>query len=392
MNDVRRLAVTVAAALAIGLFWVRSLPTHNEEANPQQRLLTSVGISLDWGALTDDVRTLLEAPGLSVTALDSADHGVRAVCLRTASNDRVWLTASRDRFYAVGYLTDGRTFETGLSREGTTQTHWGTTQGGVRCLVRSRSTPVPSSPTAPWDDTKSIVTVDVLALYTTDALRIESGAWISDRVRESLRYANCAFARSQVAVRVRLVDVLAFPYEKKGSLEDFLATTLRPNATPEGQELWRLRRVHSADIAMVVVGEGSDDGLAHVASGVLPNWWPNATIAIPLTNGMPGPTTAHEIAHQLGAGHQLDGAPDGSYAHAFRWDKGRYYTIMATEGGRLVEMFSNPHLKDELGAAVGKANEADNVRAMNENRKTVADWAKTPSSRLNLPVPECNQP
>ncbi len=62
---------------------------------------------------------------------------------------------------------------------------------------------------------------------------------------------------------------------------------------------------------------------------------------------------------------------------------------MATGGGQLVATLFQSGRESHLGQTVGVANEADNVRAMNERRRIVEGWVAPLTARSAVAVVSC---
>ena len=342
-------------------------------------------------SLPKEIAGAFELPRVTVFQTESLEPGPTTWELVAPSDARLWLRARGTQVYGLGRLPGGHSFEVHIDSDGAVRERWGDTSGGIPCSVEDveRLAVPPTSQSAKSFSTRSGTlssTIDVLVMYTLDALESASASTLRCRALMSTQYTNRALHGSAVAAQLRLVAVMELPFRKTGTLKEFLLQDLDPSRQPVGTALFAARQATSADIAVVFVGSGSADGLAHVApTGALPTWWPHATAVIPASTGIPAQLFAHEVGHLFGAGHESH-AGSRSYAHAHRWGVPMRYTIMATLGATLVDRFSNP-LVDVYGAPTGVAGRADNARVLNEHREIVERWAPSPSTLASITCP-----
>ncbi|MGY4534157.1 hypothetical protein ACVW0Y_003295 [Pseudomonas sp. TE3786] len=239
-------------------------------------------------------------------------------------------------------------------------------------------------------------TIDLLVLYTKEAQALPNGRDMDARIASYIEFANNAFKKSNVDLRLRLVNrqVLnwaSYPGVSKTDLAAFAAD-------PRVQQL---RETYGADVVQLVSrteeGQGYGVcGIGYVLSGGQKSGtfqagsWANAYGITGVDCSLS--TMAHEIGHNLGLRHSYEqDQTEGYYAYlaqgfhlgTYEWGRGygvqgRFATIMAypEEFNTSVRapLFSTPAVSDGTctGLACGSAGFADAARALNDMAVQIA--------------------
>lgn len=226
--------------------------------------------------------------------------------------------------------------------------------------------------------------LSVLVCYTKDvreALKSEEAVKI--RISDALNRANHLFINSDLDARLKLVHSVELTDYKEATgekpfsimLEDLVAGT----ATGL-KALHELRNTHKADLVCLLVKDGSLGGLAYVMTSASSGWakWAYSVVNYAVSSSTW--TMGHEIAHNLGCGHQ-DGnskGPDYARGHSFKGsDQKLYKTVMVekSQPGERIPYLSSPAVK-YLGSATGVTNKQDNAKVVADNWKTTANFRK----------------
>lgn len=226
--------------------------------------------------------------------------------------------------------------------------------------------------------------IDVLFTYTTSALKSTGGL----AGFEAKAYANEAFIN--VALRESLPNVRPAPRVNVVGIAEI------PDGTPVGTEnqsrnsvIRALRAQYRADLVVVVhhlytLGAG----IAYVFCNNPEVSSQNRYVAQVRASSMGFiMTPAHEIGHLLGAGHNYEDRNtvclyEDSRGWSFKAvdDTGKtrlYGTLMDYKGYKnRIPRFSNPDV-NYLGVATGKRDFANNARAVDDARATIANYVPT---------------
>ncbi len=204
--------------------------------------------------------------------------------------------------------------------------------------------------------------VDILVLYTPEALQTRNGADIDARISSYITYANDAYSNSQVDMQLRLVGsaLLDEPYDfvNESNLSNF-----RRNST-----VANLRREHGADAVVLLnlrqeMSNGYVCGIGYIPSGDSGSGqlYSNASsVAYSLVGIDCGVNTfAHELGHNMSLGHSY---VQGSNGGVWPWARGHgvqglFSTVMAYPHAygtyRQLPVFSNPRINSCQGQACG---------------------------------------
>lgn len=244
-------------------------------------------------------------------------------------------------------------------------------------------------------------TVDLLVLYTKEAQALPNGRDIDARIASYIEFANNAFKKSNVNLRLRLVNrqQLTWASYPTISAKDLSAFAADPRVQ-------QLRETYGADVVQLIsrtqVGQGYGVcGIGYVLSGPK-NSSTFQSGAWASAYGITGvdcslSTLAHEIGHNLGLRHSYEqDQTEGYYTYlargihqgTFEWGRGygvqgRFATIMAYpqafNAPVQAPLFSTPALSDSTCAnqACGRASFADAARALNDMATQIASLRPT---------------
>ncbi|MBG7024567.1 carbohydrate binding domain-containing protein [Pseudomonas aeruginosa] len=243
-------------------------------------------------------------------------------------------------------------------------------------------------------------TVDIMVLYTPAAIQTVNGRDIDARIASYIEFANTAYEKSGVDLRLRLVhkqrlDWADYPTVTSANLD-------RLRSDPQVQ---RLREQYGADlVSLVNLAQSSGNGYTTCGIGYMGSGEKNSgrffsnakDIAYNLTGVDCGLNTfAHEAGHNMGLRHSYEQDQesryyDPRYAHSgtHEWSRGygvqgRFATIMAYPHAfgtyRQAPFFANPRLVNAECASqpCGREDHAAAVRALNSMATQIADFRPT---------------
>lgn len=227
-------------------------------------------------------------------------------------------------------------------------------------------------------------TVDIMVLYTKDALALPNGRDIDARIASYIEYTNNAYAKSDTNLRLRLVHKQLLDW---ATYYDVSGSNL--SGFTNDAQVQRLREQYGADVVQLLnrttQGQGYGVcGIAWVGTGAKNSdqFYSNAKdMAYGLTGIDCGLSTfAHEIGHNMGLRHSyeqdLQSGYYQSHSGTHEWSRGygvqgQFSTIMGYPqvfgARRQAPLFSNPRLIDSecAGQACGQHDHADASRALN---------------------------
>jgi hypothetical protein len=233
----------------------------------------------------------------------------------------------------------------------------------------SERMPLPArpAPAPPKSDSPNDRELDLLVVYTP---RVRSAAGGDDAIASlvglGVAETNLAFEKSEVGMRLRLVELSEASFVEAGRVESDLEI-LRDPRDGALDSVPALRDLHGADLVQLLVEEGDGCGVAYSMgrTGAAFSEWAFSVVewsCVDTTYAM-----AHELGHNLGCDHAPeDPTTNGAFRYSFGYKDlvAGFRTVMAYGPGRRVARFSNPRVLFG-GVPAGTALQ-DNARSLNE--------------------------
>lgn len=246
--------------------------------------------------------------------------------------------------------------------------------------------------------------VDVLVLYTPEALETRNGADINARISSYLSYANAAYQNSQVDMQLRLVgsQLLNEPYERvtQENLQNFSRNTSVASLRREtGADLVVLLNLRQEAYGGYVCGMGYVPGGDEHEGKFYPYAYTAAYSLVGIDCGVS--TFAHELGHNMGLGHShIQNSEGGIWPWARGYGvSGLFSTIMAYPQSygtyNQMPLFSNPDVREcyDLPCGVGHTDPegADAARNLTALSAQIAAFMPTVISATD-PIPDDGAP
>lgn len=232
--------------------------------------------------------------------------------------------------------------------------------------------------------------VDVLVLYTPEALQTRYGADIDARIASYITYANQAYANSDVDLQLRLVgsEQMDLPYDT--------VTSANLGGLRTHSDVAELRRQYGADLVTLLnlreeINYGYVCGIGYMPGGSSHSGqlYSNAASAafslVGINCGIS--TMAHELGHNMSLGHsEIQGNGGGIWPWARGYGvSGLFSTVMAypqSYGTRnQLQRFSNPAQNDCEGLECGVSHEhssgADSATNLNRLAAQISEFMPT---------------
>lgn len=230
-------------------------------------------------------------------------------------------------------------------------------------------------------------TIDVLVLYTSEAMLVEGGeAAIQAKVNLAIAETNQAYANSQVTQRLRLVhQTEALGYDEVPSFSNMLSQ-LRIDGDGFVDEAHTLRDQYGADMVALIVAGAQYCGIGYLMTQPGANFEGYAFSVVSRLCATGYYTFGHELGHNMGCAHDRANASVGAYpySYGYRTASGANRTIMAYPPGQKIQYFSNPNVSfngEALGIAEPAPDAAENWKSLNNTGPIVAQF------RCAVPLP-----
>ena len=249
-------------------------------------------------------------------------------------------------------------------------------------------------------------TIDVMVLYTPAALTTgapsgagNSTAVMNAEIQASVDQANTIYDNSGIWQQIRLVHKAQIsPFTESGNLATDVAN-LKSDATAQS-----LRNEYGADLVLLQLANGGGYcGRAYdILNPVSTAWAPNGYAVVAYDCSSSNKSFAHELGHLMGARHDwyvdgTNGSPytyNHGYSHlsaADPWRTVMAYNYECADAGYNCPrqlFFSNPngtHNGAPSGVPEGATEAADNHKALNNTRSTVAAFRTARSVTVTAP-------
>lgn len=244
--------------------------------------------------------------------------------------------------------------------------------------------------------------IDVMVVYNADAkasLGNVSDAAIQKLIRQSIDSANQVHYNTADNVVLRLVHMEQINYSNNGgSINDDLS---RLQGANDGfmDNVHALRNTYGADLVSLVSTPSFSGGLANLLSDINdPNKQTEAFSVISADALGPGSfVMAHEMGHNMGAGHERDNSTDPTpnvpfpYAYGYHYtgNNGAEYGDIMSYQGLTLPYFSTPTISYQgqpIGKPIGDPNAADLKSVFLQTAPIVAGYRTSVTTDTTAPA------
>jgi hypothetical protein len=234
--------------------------------------------------------------------------------------------------------------------------------------------------------------IDVAVLYTPGAVNALGSQYaVTNRITRAIADTNMVLADSQVNATVRIVYSGEVNYTESGSINTDLMNLQQGRGSLGGVN--SLRNQYGADIVSLWVGPGSSDeaGRAFQPDYSNVNQSSEGFNVIQARYAVDNFVFAHEIGHNLGAGHdRSDPTPRAiPYAYGKTFYLGNYHVgDTMSDGVERAPYYSNPNVSFfgiPTGNPDNSAQPADNAHVMNDFVGIVANYRPTVVADFSSP-------
>jgi hypothetical protein len=244
--------------------------------------------------------------------------------------------------------------------------------------------------------------IDVMVVYNADAkanLGNISDAAIQKLIRQSIDSANQAHYNTADNVVLRLVHTEQITYSNNGGSIDTDLSRLQGMTDGFMDNVHALRNTYGADLVSLISTPSFSGGLANLLSDINdPGRQTEAFSVISADALGPGSfVMAHEMGHNMGAGHERDNTVDPTpdvpfpYAYGYHYtgNNGAEYGDIMSYQGLTLPYFSTPTISDQgqpVGKPIGDPNAADLKSVFLQTAPIVAGYRASATTDTTAPA------
>jgi hypothetical protein len=232
--------------------------------------------------------------------------------------------------------------------------------------------------------------IDVMVLYTPAALADAGSIGVLDnRIHRAVADTNLALSNSQVNAGIRLVHEGEVSYSESGIINTDLDNLQSGSGALSGVQ--SLRSQYGADLVSLWVGRGDEGGRAFQPGDPSTPWPTYGFNVVQERYAADNYVFAHEIGHNLGAGHdRSDPMPRAiPIAYGKTFSAGSYTIGDIMSDVERIPYYSNPNVSFRgipTGNPDNSSQPADNARVMNEFAPLLASYEPSKVPDTTFPV------